>query len=72
VTGIKAEAAQARQMRQGAFMSNSPALHFHGSATIAGTSIFDPLILILLRRNGPVFLARLGSAKQRFCGCWQG
>jgi hypothetical protein len=30
------------------------------------------LILILLRGNGPVFLARLELEKQRFCGCWLG
>jgi len=42
-------------------MSNSPALHFHGSAAIAGTSIFDPLDLDIAAGKWTCLL-----------GAWQG
>ena len=45
MTGSKAKSAETPHMGHGALKSKSPALHFHGSAAIAGTSIFDPLDL---------------------------
>jgi putative hydroxymethylpyrimidine transport system ATP-binding protein len=63
VTGSKAKSAQTQKMGQGAFMSNSPALHFHGSAAIAGTSIFDPLDLDIAAGKWTCLLGASGVGK---------
>jgi putative hydroxymethylpyrimidine transport system ATP-binding protein len=50
-------------MGQGALKSKSPALHFHGSAAIAGTSIFDPLDLDIAAGKWTCLLGASGVGK---------
>ena len=63
MTGSKAKSAQTPHMGQGALKSKSPALHFHGSAAIAGTSIFDPLDLDIAAGKWTCLLGASGVGK---------
>ena len=63
MTGSKAKSAQAPHTGQGALISNSPALHFHGSAAIAGTFIFNPLDLDIAAGKWTCLLGASGVGK---------
>ena len=63
MTGSKAKSAQTPHIGQGALISSSPALHFHGSAAIAGTSIFDRLDLDIAAGKWTCLLGASGVGK---------